>query len=424
MNYRFHALLIPLFGALFSQIPLEFFGVSGSILQRLPIGFENGFPYLDLLVVPTFGYYIYLILSKNKFTPLDVLCIALLAVGVLYLPTTGSTPINQVAGLFLAVYTVSACGLASKVSITINFASFINKYLGIQTIFISLLALLLIAHSFGIIHFSENLLTSIDRFDGDGLRIRWEAVRLVERMAICTSVTWSVYHSVRKGSFALLFIPILFAVEQVVLSSRGGVALVVLSIAIPIYIFPPKGLDTSLANIVFKYFLAPAAIVAILLFVFLSEEGQSLIRNLTEFSDDQSIRSRMSEAAYSLYFEAPIFGKGYFDIFSSLQWQPFILPNMLLPLHNMYLHHLLYFGPIGLSLFSLINFLIFKSLVQAAIKLRNSNQDFDRMLLLGVSASCFLGGQYMLFFQTLDRVSYLYFWTFSGLLFNLTKSRI
>lgn len=407
-----------IFAPLFVQIPTELFGINGVFLQRIPLFFENGFPYIDFCVLIGVFSYITTLLKKNsRITIIDVICGLSLILSFSYLFFSTSKSANQIAGLFLANAAICFTAVGAKFVPNSKNLIFLEKYLFWQTVFCLTLALLLILHATGILRYAQSFIVYIDRFEGEGLRIRWEAVRLVERVSISTSVTWAIYKFTRSGNYLFLCVPIVFGIEQLVLSSRGGVALVLIAAIIPYLFFPSKEKSKKSSRNPILFLVAFFAIFGLALGIFLSDTGQALIYSLTEWSDEESIRARMTRAALQLYSSSPVSGLGYFDIFSTPEWQPFILPNMLLPLHNMFLHQLVYFGPIGLALFCMPIILATYATMKLFRQLRNRQKNDHLSILVGVSFSALISGVYMLYFQTLDRVGYSYFWFFVGLIF-------
>lgn len=410
-------LLMMISPAVISLFPLEIVGVSGNILQRLPVLLSNGVPYLDLAVLPVL-FFALVTLARGQGDFLGRLFVfPQIVMSFLWWLFPQDLSLNQSFGLFLGVVSISAYVVSQRFVSVDDYRRTLQRLLFFQTIFGVLLALFLVLHVYSLFSYATNLLVTIDRFEGESFRMRWEAVRGVEKMAASASVSWAMYRVVSQRQFAYLLVPIVFAVQQIAVSSRGGVLLVIFAAVVPIFIFPPLEKRRSAAR-KGVYLLLSALIVAGGAGVILgTESGMALVRNVGEFSDDESIRSRMKYSALLLFMKAPVFGNGYFDLFSTPEWSPFLLENMLLPIHNVFLHYLVHFGVVGTFFFSAVVLAIGIDFLKLRSKYRLvMTMSAGRMSeVVGVSFSVYVAGLYMIVFQTLDRVGSLYLWCFCGL---------
>lgn len=402
--------------AIVSLVPLELIGISGNILQRIPIFLENGIPYLDLAVMPVL-FYAFVMFLRGRVRTVDWIAVfpqVLMALVWSVIPQ--GLALNQAFGLFLGLVSVSAYTLAASLRDYEAYSKLFDRLMYWQTVCGGLLAMLLVLHVYDLIGYAKHLLVTIDRFEGESFRVRWEAVRGVEKMAAAASVTWAMYQALRSKAWHYLIVPVVFSIQQVAVSSRGGVLLVLFSALIPVYLFPVSKARSGSGNRLVYFFIGGAVVLAGLGALLFSEAGQALIRNVDEISDDDSIRNRMKLSALLLFVQAPVFGNGYFDLYDTPEWSPFLLQNMLLPIHNVFLHYLVYYGMVGASLLAVAVVYSGYELYRLRRLLSKSRGTLDYRLvaLAGVCCSIYVSGLYMLVFQTFDRIGALYFWMACG----------
>lgn len=401
--------------AVISLVPLEMVGLSGNVLQRLPLLLDNGIPYLDLAVLPVLFFAGVLFLRVRVRSVDWIVVFPQIAMAFFLWAVPQGLALNQAFGLFLGLVSVSAYTLSASMYQYESYSRLFDRMMYWQTVFGALLAALLVLHVYDILGYAKYLLVTIDRFEGESFRVRWEAVRGVEKMAAAASVTWAMYQVMKRKSLHYLIVPVIFSAQQIAVSSRGGVLLVLFSALIPVYVFPPEKVKKTgrLVYALLGMVVLLAGIVAILS----SDSGQALVRNVGEISDDDSIRNRMMISALLLFLQSPIFGNGYFDLYDTPEWSPFLLQNMLLPIHNVFLHYLVYYGVFGTVLFGGgVFFAGYQLIVLRRLLYRSSfANDFRFVVLAGVGASIYVSGLYMIVFQTFDRIGALYFWGACGL---------
>lgn len=416
--------------AVFSLFPLEVFGISGNVLQRIPLFLSNGVPYLDLAVLPLLFVAIKIFL-KGRAGAVDKVFIApQIFIAIVWALFPQDLAANQSFGLFLGFSSIATYTVARQFTNYQCYRLLFQKTMQWQTIFSVFLAVLLILHVYGVLGYLSHLLVTIDRFEGESFRMRWDAVRGVEKMAACASVTWAMYRVLVNKKAWFLIVPAVFAMQQIAVSSRGGVLLVLICSLVPMFVFPPVSQRKG-GGAKFLYLLLGGLVVIGGVSVILStDSGVALVKNVGEFSDEDSIRNRMKLSALLLFAKAPIFGNGYFDLFATSEWSPFLLDNMLLPIHNVFLHYLVYVGLLGTALFGGVVIaagLNFYFLRKKYLEIQ-SLEGGKIIELVGIALAVYIGGLYMIIFQTLDRVGALYLWGFcglaSGVLLSLRKWRI
>lgn len=409
--------------ALITIFPLEILGISGNLLQRLPIFLDNGIPYLDLVVLVLLALVVSPLIKGELAPRVNILVVPQLFMGVAWWFFPQNLSWNQSISLYLGISSVVAYAIAvDRIQLQI-ISKTLDKYIYWQTIFSCVATLLLVLHVFGVLTYASSLIVEVNRFEGEGVRLRWDAVRLVERLVVASSVAWAMYRFNKTGKFVYWVVPCVFLLEQLVLSSRGGLVLVIVSVLIPFYIYPlPIKCARKSKNLLLKIFSVVMVLLMIVWIVF-SDSGDALIRNSDELFNNESIRSRMRDAAITLFSDYPIFGNGYFDLFATQEWSPFYLQTMLLPIHNMFLHYLVYFGIAGFLLLSGLIVLVALDHYRNYRNSRLKTADSDLVEFSGIAFAVFLAGLYMLAFQTMDRVSFLYFWFFCGIATLVSKVR-
>lgn len=424
-------MLVP---AVISVFPGELIGLDGWVFQRVPFLTDSGIPYLDFLLVYAIFYHIYKSVSsfgiENPAYYTSIRCVIVvwpsLLLALYYAIFTIDVVLNQAFGLFLILSSIVAYSYAINDKFDMRSINLINKVFAFGSIFSALLAFSLLIHVFGVVSYSSGSIVIIDRFDGEDYRLRWAAVRSVEKMFVAASVTWSVYKLINTRNFYYLIIPLVFVTQQAVQSSRGGILLVFLATLVPIFIFPPNNKFISEYIGWIKIFIV-SLLVSIILLLASGESGQALFRSVGEISDDESIRSRMHDAAMDIFTKNPYFGAGFFDLYKSQEWAPFILPNMLLPIHNFFVFYMVYFGVFGLALLVAPVLLMLRDIVIVRRLLKNVNPGDDFIMMIGISFSVAISGLYNIWFQTMDRISFMCFWAVCAIFFRggsaLSKSR-
>ncbi|MDQ9169892.1 O-antigen ligase family protein [Oxalobacteraceae bacterium R-40] len=396
--------LLPTF---ISFIPVEILGVDGEFLQRIVIS-GNSIPYWDaFLFIGILGYV--LVMPSRCPRQIRLVVGAMFLQAFLYLIFRSSAPPNQIIGMWLSFSSVGLVVLLSGHKKILSTVTLIHRFIPVLLGFFCLLVIGLGASLYWPALASQELLVTIDRFDGGDFRLRWKTVRQTDEFVLALLSAWCALQVFEKAKLIYLVPLVVLFSSQLLHSSRGGILLVMICSLVTFLFFIKRTPGSSSMKGIIVSVLA----FLTLFWIMIWGVNHPIIANFGEVAQDDTIRGRMKEAAMNLFYNNPVFGNGFFELHATEEWRPFLLDHMLLPIHNVLLHYLVYMGIVGGLLF--VALLVVLGVIQFRNLRQNAHLPEPLRWFQALSFAVYISAVYMVIFQSFDRLTLMLFWTIMGL---------